>query len=139
MAGKVLVVQGGTLIDGTGRPPVENALVIIEGGRFKAVGKHGQVAVPEEAEVIDARGQTILPGFICRNMPLGAENTLSNQECRDIAFYIGNLPRPAGDRQGPVIAVTQQFLMTVMPPLLQMTASNRSGDSSGERSPEPAR
>jgi thiosulfate dehydrogenase len=36
---------------------------------------------------------TILPGFICRNMPLGAENTLENQECRDIAFYIGNLPR----------------------------------------------
>jgi thiosulfate dehydrogenase len=25
---------------------------------------------------------TILPGFICRNMPLGQENTLTNQECR---------------------------------------------------------
>ncbi len=29
---------------------------------------------------------TILPGFICRNMPPGQENTLSNQECRDIAL-----------------------------------------------------
>jgi thiosulfate dehydrogenase len=28
---------------------------------------------------------TILPGYICRNMPLGQENTLTNQECRDIA------------------------------------------------------
>ena len=64
MAGKVLVVQGGTLIDGTGRPPVENAVVIIQGGRFKAVGRQGQIAVPEQAEVIDARGRTILPGFI---------------------------------------------------------------------------
>ncbi len=43
MAGKALVVKGGTLIDGTGRPPVENAVVVIEGGRFKAVGKQGQV------------------------------------------------------------------------------------------------
>ena len=51
---------------------------------------------------------TILPGFICRNMPLGQENTLSNQECRDIAFYISNLPRPAGDRQGPLVALQQQ-------------------------------
>jgi thiosulfate dehydrogenase len=65
---------------------------------------------------------TILPGFICRNMPLGQENTLSNQQCRDIAFYISNLPRPAGDRQGPLIALQNQILMTVMPPLMRLTA-----------------
>ncbi len=66
---------------------------------------------------------TILPGFICRNMPLGAENTLSNQECRDIAYYISNLPRPAGDRQGPLVAMQQQILMSVMPPLMRLTES----------------
>ncbi|MCC7081752.1 MAG: c-type cytochrome [Burkholderiales bacterium] len=66
---------------------------------------------------------TILPGFICRNMPLGQENTLSNQECRDIAYYISNLPRPAGDRQGPLIALQNQFLMAVMPPLMRLTES----------------
>jgi thiosulfate dehydrogenase len=66
---------------------------------------------------------TILPGFICRNMPLGQENTLSNQECRDMAFYISNLPRPAGDRQGPLAALRQQLLMSVMPPLLRLSES----------------
>ena len=66
---------------------------------------------------------TILPGFICRNMPLGEENTLENQECRDIAYYISNLPRPAGDRQGPLIALQQQILMRVMPPLMRMMES----------------
>jgi thiosulfate dehydrogenase len=64
---------------------------------------------------------TILPGFICRNMPLGQENTLGNQECRDMAFYISNLPRPAGDRQGPLAALRQQLLMSVMPPLLRLS------------------
>ena len=62
---------------------------------------------------------TILPGFICRNMPLGAENTLSNQECRDIAYFISNLPRPAGDQQGPLVALQQQALMRIMPTLLR--------------------
>jgi thiosulfate dehydrogenase len=76
---------------------------------------------------------TILPGFICRNMPLGQENTLSNQECRDIAFYLSNLPRPAGDRQGPLVALKQQMLMTVMPPLLRLTESARNGETPGER------
>jgi thiosulfate dehydrogenase len=75
---------------------------------------------------------TILPGFICRNMPLGQENTLSNQECRDIAFYISNLPRPAGDRQGPLIALKQQLMMTAMPPLLRLTESHRSSDASAQ-------
>ena len=62
---------------------------------------------------------TILPGFICRNMPLGAEGTLEPQQCRDIAFYISNLPRPAGDRSGPLAAAWQQLMMRTMPPLVQ--------------------
>ena len=69
---------------------------------------------------------TVLAGFICRNMPPGQENTLSNQECRDIGYYISNLPRPAGDRQGPLVALQQQLLMTVMPPLLRLTESSSS-------------
>ena len=69
---------------------------------------------------------TILPGFICRNMPLGQENTLTNQECRDIAYYISNLPRPAGDRQGPLVAAQQQVLMKVLPPLVRLAQPPRS-------------
>jgi thiosulfate dehydrogenase len=68
---------------------------------------------------------TVLPGFICRNMPPGRENTLTNQECRDIGFYISNLPRPAGDRQGPLVALQQQLLMAVMPPLLRLAEQAR--------------
>ncbi|HWJ01054.1 MAG TPA: c-type cytochrome [Steroidobacteraceae bacterium] len=69
---------------------------------------------------------TILAGFICRNMPPGQESTLQHQDCRDIAFYISNLPRPAGDRQGPVVALQQQLLMRVLPPLLRLTESSPS-------------
>ena len=36
-----LVVQGGILIDGTGRAPIENAVIVIENGRFKAIGRRG--------------------------------------------------------------------------------------------------
>lgn len=71
---------------------------------------------------------TILPGFICRNMPLGEEGTLTNQQCRDIAFYISNLPRPAGDVQGPVAAATRQIMMRVIPPLVKFSESNFSSE-----------
>jgi hypothetical protein len=59
-----LVIQGGTLIDATGRPPVEDAVIVVEGERIKSVGKRGEVAIPRGARVIDAKGKTILPGFI---------------------------------------------------------------------------
>ncbi len=68
---------------------------------------------------------TILAGFICRNMPPGQENTLQHQDCRDVAFYISNLPRPAGDRQGPIAALQQQLFMAVMPPLLRLSGSSK--------------
>ena len=64
MAEKVLVVQGGKLIDGTGRPPIENSVIVIRAGRFQAVGGRGEVSIPADAQVIDVRGKTVLPGFI---------------------------------------------------------------------------
>jgi len=63
---------------------------------------------------------TMLPGFICENMPLGQEKTLTNQECRDIAFFISNLPRPAGDKEGPLAALWQQMMMRTMPMLIDL-------------------
>ena len=64
MAEKALVVQGGQLIDGTGRPPIDNCVIVIQAGRFQAVGRSGEVAIPADAQVIDVKGKTVLPGFI---------------------------------------------------------------------------
>ncbi len=59
-----VVIQGGTLIDGTGREAIEDAAIVIHQGRIQEVGKRGQVTLPQGAEVIDAKGKTILPGLI---------------------------------------------------------------------------
>jgi Amidohydrolase family len=64
MAEQTLVVQGGRLIDGTGRPPIENCVIVIQGGRFQTVGRSGAVSIPAGTEVIDVKGKTVLPGFI---------------------------------------------------------------------------
>ena len=70
---------------------------------------------------------SVMPGFICRNMPPGREGSLSNQDCRDLAYYIGTLPRPAGDKQGPLAAAWQQLMMTVLPRLAGYADPARSG------------
>ena len=59
-----VVLQAGTLIDGTGGPAIEDAVVVFQDGRIREVGKRGAVTLPPGAEVIDAKGKTILPGLI---------------------------------------------------------------------------
>jgi thiosulfate dehydrogenase len=81
---------------------------------------------------------SVMPGFICRNMPPGREGILSNQDCRDIAYYISTLPRPAGDKQGPLAAAWQQLMMTLLPPLASYADSLRRADPLAEDSPDAA-
>jgi imidazolonepropionase-like amidohydrolase len=61
---RVLVLEGGTLIDGTGRPPVADAVIVIEGERIRDVGTKGRVPHPPGANVIKLDGRTIIPGLI---------------------------------------------------------------------------
>jgi len=60
----LLAIVGGRVIDGTGGEPIEEGVILVEGDRIEAVGRRGEVEVPEDAEVIDASGKTVLPGFI---------------------------------------------------------------------------
>ncbi len=57
-------VVGGTLFDGSGRDPVADGVVVIEGERIVAAGPASAVALPAGSDIIDARGGTILPGFV---------------------------------------------------------------------------
>jgi imidazolonepropionase-like amidohydrolase len=61
--GQALVIEGGTLIDGTGAAPRQNAVIVMEGDRIRAIGTKGQVTYPPNAKVIQADGRYILPGL----------------------------------------------------------------------------
>lgn len=99
------------------------ALGKVEQGRVIYPALAGPESFSLDSRMHFARVNTVMAGFICRNMPLGQEGSLDNQQCRDIAYYLGTLPRPAGDKQGPVVAAWQQLMMTVMPPLTQYAES----------------
>ena len=59
----VIAIVGGRLIDGTGKPPVENAVVVLRDGKIAAAGPASNTAVPEGAQVIDAKDKSVLPGL----------------------------------------------------------------------------
>jgi imidazolonepropionase-like amidohydrolase len=54
---------GARLIDGTGRPPIDDATVIVRGGRVAAAGPGSSTPVPRGVRELDVNGQTIAPGL----------------------------------------------------------------------------
>jgi len=59
-----LAIVGGTLIDGTGKDPVRDAVVLVDGKTVKGVGRKGQLGIPNGCRVVDATGKTVTPGLI---------------------------------------------------------------------------
>lgn len=74
-----LAIMHGTVLDGLGGPPLADGVVLVRAGRIEAVGPAASVAVPKDAEVIDARGKTVLPGLADLHVHLqGGWNGIDN-------------------------------------------------------------
>jgi len=60
-----LFIQGGTLIDGTGKAPIANANVLIVNNTISRVWSGGgDENIPPGTRTLDARGKFIIPGLI---------------------------------------------------------------------------
>jgi len=60
----IRVLTGATLIDGTGAATVPDAAVVIDGDRIAAAGPRLAMTWPADAQILDVRGRTIIPGLI---------------------------------------------------------------------------
>lgn len=73
---KITAITGATLIDGRGGPPVADAVVVVRGEKIIATGPRASMAVPKDAEVIEAKGLTLLPGLIDSHFHLDGDDPL---------------------------------------------------------------
>ena len=60
----VVALKAARLIDGTGAPVINNAVVIATDNKITAVGPASSVRIPSDAKVVDLGDVTLLPGFI---------------------------------------------------------------------------
>src|SRR4051794_26708404 len=66
---EVLAIRGARVIDGTGAP-ARMATVVLRAGRIETVG--ADAAIPPGARLIDAAGQTLVPGLFDLHTHLSA-------------------------------------------------------------------
>ncbi len=74
---QTLAITGATIIDGTGRAPVSDGVIVIEGGRITSVGRAPGVKIPGAAKKIDARGKYVIPGLMDANVHLSLSHNLN--------------------------------------------------------------
>ena len=101
VAGGVTAFEGARLIVGDGSAPVENGVLIVDGGRFTQVGRGGQVQIPAGARRVDLRGKTVMPAIVDSHTHLATErNALVEQLRRKAYFGVGaamSLGQDTGD------------------------------------------
>jgi imidazolonepropionase-like amidohydrolase len=78
-----LVIQNGRVIAATGEPPIPDGMVVIQGDRILAVGRAAQFSLPPQANVVDAKGGTIMPGIINAHV-----HSTSNSAVRRVYFLL---------------------------------------------------
>lgn len=99
----LLLLHGGTVIDGTGAAPMSNASVLIEGDRILRVGPDTSIGRVPGATAMDVSGKTIVPGLI----DLHNHSTFD----ADMRAYVKNgvtTIRFAGLNQDAVVALRDQ-------------------------------
>jgi imidazolonepropionase-like amidohydrolase len=82
-AGQVTAIRAGRLIDPEAGTAATNQVILIENGRFTAIGPN--IAVPRDATVIDLSKLTVLPGLVDAHNHLGL--TYKEVPERNIYYY----------------------------------------------------
>jgi imidazolonepropionase-like amidohydrolase len=67
------VYDGARLITGNG-DAIENAVFVVENGRFTAVGRRGELALPAGVRRVDLSGKTVMPTMVDLHGHIGFQN-----------------------------------------------------------------
>lgn len=66
--GESIALTHARLVDGSGRPPLPDATLVLEDGLISAVGASAEIAVPSGFTTMDLAGATVLPGLVDGHM-----------------------------------------------------------------------
>jgi imidazolonepropionase-like amidohydrolase len=104
----VLALTNVRLIDGTGHDPIENMAIIIDGNRIKNVGL--ATSYPDNTNVVDLRGLTVMPGLIDCHLHLGGltvdkpGKAIGKVSLKDMASFFFDYSRNYAHRRWLAIA-----------------------------------
>lgn len=93
-----VVLRGARVITMRGNEIIENADVLIDGARIRAVGPTGSVRIPKKARVMNLVGKTLLPGYVDihwhGDLPWGVHRTQLWEGLASLAYGVTSIRDP---------------------------------------------
>ena len=129
-ASSAVVFEGARVIVGDGAV-IEDAVFVVDGGRFAEVGATGDVEVPEGAARMDLSGKTVMPAIVNAHFHLNPERRARTEQLRHSAYYGTSLAVSLGLDEGDA---SFEMRDEVMPDAARSQTAGR-----GITSPEPGR
>ncbi len=117
--GATTAFEGARVITGGGGAPIENATIVVTGGRIAQVGPASAVKVPAGAARVSLAGKTVIPTIIDTHVHLSTTRDALVKDLRDRAYFgvsaaLSMGLDPAGDpfavRAGAPAGVARYFL-----------------------------
>jgi len=110
VSAKTIAITGGRVVIGDGSAPIDNATVVIRDGRIVASG--AGVAIPADAERIDAAGRWVTPGLFAGFSRVGlvevdAVRETNDTNARDSRFSAAIDVAPAFNPHAAAVAVNR--------------------------------
>ena len=94
--------EGARVIPGDGSAPIEDAVLLVENGRFAAVGVRSSVDVPRGATRVDLTGKTVMPAIVNTHTHLASTRPERTSQLEHMAYYGAGAVMSLGQDSGMV-------------------------------------
>jgi len=98
------VFQGARVIPGDGSTAIEDAVFIVQGDRFTALGRRGEVEVPNGATVVDLTGKTVMPAILNGHTHPSTDRAERIEQLQHLAYYGQSMAVSMGLDEGEAAA-----------------------------------
>jgi imidazolonepropionase-like amidohydrolase len=86
-----LLLNDATVLDGSGRDPIEHQSVLLENGRIARIASAGSVSAPDGTSVIDCHAMTLMPGLTDAHVHFGLTAASSNAPAESHVSYVAKV------------------------------------------------
>ncbi|MBS1935051.1 MAG: amidohydrolase family protein, partial [Bacteroidetes bacterium] len=99
----IVLLKNARIITMKGYEIIENGDILVENNRIKAIGKSGTIESPSGAKIIDATGETIVPGFVDTHSHMWPQWGIEKNQ---VWIYAANLAYGVTTTRDPQTATT---------------------------------
>jgi len=86
-AAGIIVFEGARLIPGDGRAAIDNAAIVVDGGRIVQAGRVADLKAPAGAARVNLAGKTVMPAIVDTHVHLSQTREALEQDLRRRATY----------------------------------------------------